>query len=388
MRTKSMLGKVKGLLLGLTMVPAVFVMEYAGPAGIRVAQGCAAGGGGVPLPSPRIIRQGGEPGGKAFPVATDGFFLMETTQPVQDPTTSIEVTVTSAGVEVPGVLQTLEDSEKKNLLGWHADQALPMGALLEVHVEVLSSSASDDVLLSVVGEPTELAAPEISFGEWVDFRRGIGDLVACRNVTGCPTPIFNVYGDEEARQAVEVRWHLPEITGFVAWRQRLELSNGVAAEGAFGQEHVFSSGPRSRDVGIVAFPEPAARQCATLVVEDLRTGQEQRSELCAEPDPPGTMYRNYSLEACERPPSPTLQHAWCESHENDPICLGAADLRPLPEPPDGVPNHDANDGTADDELESGTSEGCQMAPSGSLLGSGATLFFALGVVAARRRRSR
>ncbi|HWO07915.1 MAG TPA: hypothetical protein VNN80_00505, partial [Polyangiaceae bacterium] len=226
------------------------------------------------------------------------------------------------------------------LFGWAARQPLAVGSrftatLATEPAAVGDTSVGGQFALRVEGLSTVQAAPVATFHDWGRYWRGEpeGDSVQCAlNQTSPPCgPPRTVSLPTRVREEVAaiVVWAPPDIVGGVAWNLRFEGAQVGADPGSDFFDRVEGFEPHADyggDVGLfVAFPEPAERYCATMVIEDLRTGLEQRSELCAGPPLPLTAMfgSDTMLGSCAEPPTPELTQAWCELRQStSPICSG------------------------------------------------------------------
>jgi MYXO-CTERM domain-containing protein len=129
-------------------------------------------------------------------------------------------------------------------------------------------------------------------------------------------------------------WQPPPFTSGVAWKVRLEPSPSQSDADLSRvyppTEYVgpASTGTGAISLGRIVFPTRSAQYCATLVITDLRTGQEKLAEICA-PQQQATQGTDSDtrLGACAQSPSPTLTEAWCRLAPGSaviPECTGMA----------------------------------------------------------------
>lgn len=136
-----------------------------------------------------------------------------------------------------------------------------------------------------------------------------------------------------------------------------------------------------------------------VVVKDLRTGEESRSEpQCQEPEEPTAILVDHDLGRCADPPTPTSTALWCADNPQDERCAATK-----PEPTGGQGGSDSDPDRDDDSPRGGTdpsgsdspqheaskartSSGCRYSPAGesSWLGIAA---IGLALLGARRRRA-
>lgn len=393
-------GRCRGVMLVLGLVPGFFLMEHVGAGGFQVAEGC--GGGNAVAPAPRVTIERDLTTTK-LGVATDGFIVLRTQQLFDAADVSVVVT-DEQGKPVAGAVKSVQDGNGGAHLTWSAEKALPIGAKIKVAVGLtqgnVAATATDTAELEVVGEPTQLAADGLAFGDWLDFGHGVGDQVTC-STRSCYAQSLMVPSAEEVLHAVRAKWAGPtSVNGYVLWEVKLDLADEQKAIQYPLAQVASTTLPEPLEVGVVPFPLATKKYCATLLVKDLRTGKEMRSEHCE--DMPGKSTgteRDYPLVQCGEPPSPALTEAWCKLHPEStlPVCTGIMD-RVDPVPIEGVAGgtSDAGDGATKPPVkmpvaEDGehTSSGCSVAL-GRRTGGG--LAFALGFVAAalsfaRRRRN-
>jgi hypothetical protein len=418
----------KWVLMAL-LLAGVFLAQHAGPQGLfPVAEGCSGYG-----------SLGGPPGWRYFVVAskseqervevgTDGFVLLEATFTGHDEEgepAEIEVTASDQVGPVAGRLELLRSVTRPgrpvvNYWGWQADEPLPVGSIVQLSFGISNGlwPISDTVELEVVGEPAALPTPSAALGEWVDYRRGAGELVECTIDLD-----FGSCGDPEAETILvpegEVRhwandtlWQVPEIQGMVAWAAHAELSGPLDDAVTVEDEVVVVGGVDVGDVdaGMVVFPSDAEEYCVVLVVEDLRTGEEVRSEpVCGDPEQAigsgvpifaPRLFHDHRLDQCTQPPTAASKDLWCAYHPEDPPCVPGPDSG-------GTGPSEAGQASVGDAGETGVggrtssgeptprarsardSESCRFRPAPAGVATHAlALLFALGLVLGRRLGAR
>lgn len=258
----------------------------------------------------------------SVPIATDGFFVIDaegTELPVEAAQSSMTVVVTDeAGAPVAGETKLLIDKQPGwYLFGWTASAPLEVGAKLTARLSAspiadpTTSNVGGSFPLVVAGSPTPFPEPELTFSAWLDFFQGSGDPVNCPAPIGYCGPFLSMPGRATKRDALEATWRLPPSSTGVAWRPRLEASPSSADAVLPTYFNEFLGVGPDQSFGTVAFPTAAEQYCVTLVVEDLRTHEEKRTELCAKPEPARQSYTNSELASCTEPPTPELTEAWC-----------------------------------------------------------------------------
>jgi hypothetical protein len=141
-------------------------------------------------------------------------------------------------------------------------------------------------------------------------------------------------------------------------------------------------------LGRVVFPTEAPQHCLTVVVTDLRTGDELTSEVCVASEPPVSYEADADLHWCIEPPSEGSAEAWCrlQFDQAPPEC--AAILAPGDAPGvAGMSGKDSSPVDVSDAAGKRTSQGCQLGISGPSSGGGAVAAVALLFAWCRRRRS-
>lgn len=326
--------------MALGLLPAAIVIDLALPSiegmpvGIGEALGCSGGPNLTPdywygLNPERFSEE--EP----IHTATDGFFVISATGAnLSLETAKAQVLVVvrdDAGAEVPGDVSVLADNSSgassRFLFGWAARQPLPVGARFTATLALDPSSPhggtrGGEFPLVVDGEPTPLPVPEATFDWWHKYYRGDG-LVdgaapSCLVNPVCATPYTVPLPPRVTeRLATMIMWTPPPVVGHVAWAARVELrpGQGELLPRHVGEELFFGTLESSAKVtaGSPLFSERAERYCVDLVIEDLRTGLEQRSELCSAPGPLMQPSADSAILRCSAPPSaPELARVWCE----------------------------------------------------------------------------
>jgi len=325
------------------MVPVAFAGSMLLPAhtqlhwGIGGASACSGGAPGVPGAAapreagftwlkPSLAFHPGSPAAPV-PVATDGFFVIDaegSMLSVDDAAAGMQVVVSDAsGATLEGETKLLlEKGDGWYLFGWSAKSPLPAGAQLTATLSgaPITSGALGNVggqfPLTVVGEPTALPEPSFAFSRWVDFYHLPADeqWLTCQSTICGVAQTLRVPATLEKRVGVELTWQPPPVVGGVAWALRVEPSTtnpDVNVNGAYAGDYLGDAPASSAvSLGRALFPTEAARYCVTLVLKDLRTGEEKRSEVCAEPEPATLAETDSSLGQCDEPP-PALRDPWC-----------------------------------------------------------------------------
>jgi hypothetical protein len=324
------------------LVPAMFALDLLAPSsdglplGVGEALGCG-GSGNLPAvdgwTSLKPMLYPSSPGSAStdIPVATDGFFVIDAQShnlDVETAAAQLRVVVRDdAGTEVPGDVSVLRTQAYPTfdsyLFGWVAREPLAVGVRLTATLAtepatVTGSTVGGEFALTVAGAPTAMSTPAATFDRWGSFYRGDGEVGGAE----CPAPPGSGRCDQTLplpprvieELATQVVWTPPEVAGGVAWRVRLDLGE---QPGEAGPAKEFFGRIEASEPGlylpIVRFRELSGRHCVSVVVEDLRTGLEQRSELCSEPAPlAGSFGSNTYLQQCPEPPSAELTPAWCD----------------------------------------------------------------------------
>lgn len=380
----------------LGLLPAAIVLDLTMPSidgmplGVGEALGCSGGPNLTPdywygLNPARFSEE--EP----IHTATDGFFVISATGAnLSIETAKAQVLVVvrdEAGAEVPGDVSVLADTSSDGLnsflFGWAARHPLAVGARFTATLALDPSSPfgadrGGEFPLIVDGEPTPLPAPEAIFDWWHKYYRGDGLVDGGAPYCLVNSPCGAAYTVPlpprvTERLATMIMWTPPPVVGHVAWAARVELrpGQGELLRRPAGEELFFGTLETSPRVtaGSPLFSERAERYCVDLVIEDLRTGLEQRTELCSAPGPlmrPGT---DSAIVQCAAPPStPELARVWCEvrSAARDFEACTASRPENLSTPPGdsatppdtGAPA--AADGARDSE---GAIVGCSLGPS-------------------------
>jgi hypothetical protein len=243
----------------------------------------------------------------------------------------------------------------------------------------------EQVELEVVGPPSTLANLKPSFGTWVDFQRGVGGGVNCVVDFGsCGSGDTVAYVERELLFANWIRWQPPEVTGMVAWEALAEVDGPQGVSVAEEPSFVFST-QGEESAGLVVFPRDATEHCAVLVVRDLRSGNELRSErFCAEPEVGEYAMGDNGLDSCAEPPNEELLEQWCEAVGDEPeACQPAAAGASA----GGAGSAEAGGGASGEPTpkKGRSSSGCQL---GGGEGSGAIALFLAVLAAGCRRRNK
>jgi MYXO-CTERM domain-containing protein len=401
------------------LVPTVMALRQMGPEGLRSAEACT---GGVPGAGWDSLEVADASQATRVSIATDGFVLLDAVKiaegfSLNDGEPTVRVTDAQGG-EVSGKIQLLrrsddplKDSDRDQLhLGWQADEPLEVGTMLELTFSV-RDLGEQSLELEVVGDPAPLPKPSAMLGAWVDVRHGVGDVGACEAGEGvCGVFEIDVPTREVKLRGVQVSWALPEITGMVAWEVRAETSELVdRGDGPEEPPIVVGREVASRptvSAGLVTFAADADDHCVVVIVKDLRTDEEVRSEpSCGKPADPELMKADHRLRDCWEPPTQESIPLWCEGRTNAlDICdgdwvvsHGGAGNDGEREGGGGTDDQagrggsDAGSGGAPDVPRprggtSGAGGGCQLAPADGAWGSAVLALAALLAGVARRRR--
>lgn len=297
------------------------------PSGMPEAEGCSGSSTGV---APVVgVSSARLPFNAPLEVATDGFFVLEVGAyglTSAEVAAALQVTATHDGQPLAGSLSLLSEPDFPVVVGWVADDPLAVGSTLSV--TVLAGSEETSYELSVVGEPTPLAASAASLDEWYQVAHGVGATIKCarKGFAGACSPseaaVASLPEAEEVRDATDVRWSMPSTHGFVAWRVRLELVEGEAdAVGSWQFPMNFYGRPHDPDIsaelafGRLMFPAESSDHCVKVVIEDVRTHDEVVSEpecltRAAKPE----VVVDTMLEVCLEPPNAALTARWCSLH--------------------------------------------------------------------------
>lgn len=396
----------------LGLLPVAVVVDLSAPridgmpVGIGEALGCSGGPNLTPdywygLNPARFSEE--EP----IRAATDGFFVISATGAnLSLETAKAQVLVVvrdDTGAEVLGDVRFLADRSEGGystfLFGWAARQPLAVGASFAVTLALdpsspYSATRGGQYPLVVDGEPTPLPVPEAKFDWWHKYYRSEGlvdgDAPFCLVSPVCAAPYTDALPPRAVeRLATSIMWVPPEVVGHVAWAARVELrpEQGELESRSYGNP-IFL-GTLESDVQLAAghaiFHDRESSYCVDLVIEDLRTGLEQRTELCSAPGPLMGASADSAISRCSAPPStPELARVWCEVNSAGRDLEACAPYRNEgPLTPDGG-TAAASDGTRDSES---ALFGCSLGASrpeplflASLVG--------LGSVALLRRRHR
>lgn len=319
------------LVVGLT-VPSVDGL----PVGMGEALGCS---GGPNLAPPQWTSLGlmmfFETTGEVA-VATDGFFAIVAgghDLSVEAARAQLRVVVTDqGGADVPGDVSVLRsDGYGSHVFGWAAREPLAVGAVLTATLAVDAPTDGKPGIggqypLRVVGAPTPPPAPHATFSRWgtVYHDDPGSELVSCRATEPCgPAQVLDVRTRVVEQVSAFAEWSPPEIVGGVAWSIRLEpkAPEGEAAGeqlwfGALGGYRQSFDSPMGGlpifEIGSVDFRDRAQRYCVDVILEDLRTGLEQRSELCSAPGALERFGNPAGISRCDEPPSAELTPLWCQ----------------------------------------------------------------------------
>jgi hypothetical protein len=413
---------LRGLGRVVWLVPLVVAAQQLAAGGVPTAEACS---GGAPRAGWLNLAVADSYPLDRVSIATDGFVLFEGVFNSEQPATELPLpwvrATDEAGEEVAGHIKVLRADPQGDLtvthLEWQPDEVLSIGTVLQ-----LSWAGSNDGLgeggagsvplgrqsieLDVVDEPTQLPTPVVTLGPWLDVRHGVGELVDCETTNSCGSQAIQVPTREVRLPGVGVSWEVPAFSGMVAWEVRAEPSepqNGVEGPlrlpplvgrnksdalqaGQNGEHHVV-------DLGWVAFTDDATDQCVVLVLKDLRTGEESRSQpLCESPGSPEYEVADYHLASCDAPPTPGSLPLWCIGRDRDERCQDLGDGA-AGEGPGGHAGAGGGDGLAVvDEPQAASrassSDGCQIAPATGGIGVVAAALGAMLSLIARRRRAR
>lgn len=379
---------LRRLAQGLCLIPGLFFLEHWGPDGLPSAQGCT---GGAPPVQEEVHLW---PDAAAVGLATDGFFLLATSG-VSEPASlvpKLAVSVTTLdGVAVEGKLLTLSGRDQ-DYLAWQADAPLAVGTELKIVVEgpngTGAASAADEAILKVTGEPAELQVGALSFGNWVDYRHGIGEPVTCKSLYRCGGDDLRVFAKERALPAVDALWGLENaVHGFTLWEVDVAASDPTPGLPVPPTLTVTQPNEPTSSSSLVPFSNEATTHCVTVSVKDLRSGAVESAERCTTREAPSResgISRDFPLGGCAEPPSTELTAAWCEATSTPTSVCSTT-------PGEGVGSANGPPPTNDAETPARTSSGCQMVVVG--LGAASGTFGGFGSVLAvlslaMRRRAR
>jgi hypothetical protein len=371
------------------------------PTGIPDALGCSGApamlppalDAGTPLPSWRELYLSvptALESGAPLRVATDGFFqLGARTRGLSADQTLAQLRVRvldAAGAEHEGDLQLLlETSDGFHLFGWTARAPFALGDRLSVVLSAdPSTSGAADVggtfALSVVEPPPQLSAPELVLGRWTRFYQGVGeDVLTCRSLYPCGgNPSFSVPGRLVERMAVELSWVPPAHASPVAWQLHWQADqSSTGPETAWMYWGHGEHAPKL--IGSVVLPDINEQHCVSLLIEDVRSGETRRSEVCAEPGPLEGFWSDTLLRQCPEPPSAELTRAWCNLRggvSDEPRCADVLTQESAP----------GSDVVASPDPGPRESSGCQLGGAGSAHTLAGTLLGSVALWLARRRR--
>jgi hypothetical protein len=409
-----------GAVLGL--LPVVFGISLLLPdsplaLGVGTALGCG-GSGNVSKPAgwvwlkPSLMSNTDR---TFVPVATDGFFVIDAEGndlPVEAAQDGMSLVVSDeAGMAVAGETKLLIEKQAGwYLFAWRAAAPLQMGQKLTATLAATPLGTTDPTQvggqfpLVVTGPPAPLPTPLLAFNAWNDFYHGEGALLSCKTdplrfTCGGPATVEvpEVFVKQASTQAL---WQLPPVTSGVAWQARLEASPDQpdAVLPGLSVEYLADTSEPVVDMGYLVFPTAAKSYCATLVVKDLRNGDETRAETCAQPEGSEWASTDSKLAYCAEPPSLALTEAWC-ALQHPPSALDACAAEPggTPSPTAGSPRVPPQSGTggtgpgADPvamATPSRTTSACQFGAAGHTRGHALAFLLALVVAARKRRASR
>lgn len=273
---------------------------------------------------------------------------------------------------------------------WSARAPLTIGEHLNAVLSVDSSASGAAAVggsfaLALVSAPQPLPEPQLELSRWGIFYQGTGDPLTCRTDLRCgslalpgQTVPVSVPGALEERLSAQVTWTPPVSSGFVAWRLRWQpepaAAGGTAAEDGW-YYWGFVRDPVA--LGRVNFPDRNELHSASLVIEDLRSGETKSAQACAEPGPPELFQTDTRLILCNEPPSAELTRAWCNLKGGSPPQCAS-----LP-PEENAPGTEV-------VTEDGTDEasGCQLSGASSGQALAGAAIAAIALYTARRRRKR
>lgn len=422
------------------LVPVVYAAQLLLPEGASYGLGlgdalaCSGGSSGVAAPresgwtwlKPSLGYNPGSPPAPV-PVATDGFFVIDAEGSMLSAETagsSMQLVVTDgSGATIAGQTKLLLNKQDGwYLFGWSSSSPLAVGTQLRASLSaapVVSTAAGNvggEFALVVVGAPTPLPQPSFTFSSWTDYYVGEGPFLTCSSspttTCGVVATTIDVPATLTKRAMAEVTWQVPQVAEGVAWTVRLEASKAQPdANPQFTPpyEYLGSLSDSALTLGSILFQTSAPSYCATLVLTDLRTGQEKRSETCSAPQPALSVQTDTRLAACDAPPSQTLRDVWCRLQPDpttEPACApnagnvggsggssagtGDGDVlggKPGAKPPaiggSGTMTNGADD--ADDLVSPRTSKGCQLGVSAPSPSTSVTWSLLALALLARRR---
>lgn len=335
------------------LVPIVFAGELLLPehatlhVGVGEALGCSGAGPTAPRPDGWTLLKPSLDASyapDAVPVATDGFFAVTAegnNLSAEAAESGMQIVVTDeAGDRVDGAIKLLESPRPNSyIFGWSADEPLAVGAKLKAKLSTTSpvdpsatASVGGEFAFGVVGEPTAL--PDASFKfSWVDYYLGRdGATLGCETLStdSCrTTTVVDVPTGFDERDAADVTWQRPKVTGGVVWSARIEAvtTTSDASLGMTYDQDFLGVGETELSLGRVVFPTTATSYCLALVIKDLRTDAEARTEKCFAPEPTQVAASDSALGICRQPPSETLTEPWCRLRSpnapRDPACDGS-----------------------------------------------------------------
>lgn len=399
------------------LLPLMCLGSQLGVDGISNAEACSGGAPSVGWNDPRPVDFYEE---GRIPVATDGFVLLRSLYVLGDVDPAdlgVDIRVTDEdGADVPGTLRLLRardgGDETVAELGWQADEPLAIGSLLELTWSPRDPNAGEagapavshgkTLRLEVRGEPTPLPKPIAHIEDWLEIRHGAGELADCNYETSCGITVRQVPPRHTHLLGVSTSWQVPAVTGMVAWETWAEAADPENGEGPVGREHFLIGGPSTPAKAwseTVAFFADATDHCIVVVVKDLRTGEERRSDpLCQPVGKLAGAVADNDLGECSAPPTPEALPYWCETQGDDPRCDGVpvvddgfGGAASFDEPATvagehagGSPSTSGGQPTRRDEPTSEAGGGCQLASTHASFGS--LLVGVCGLAALARRR--
>lgn len=396
------------------LLPAVVVVNLSLPsiAGLPLGIGKALGqsGGLAPAGNWEALYPAGWRDGEPMHVATDGFFVIRLDadgMSLAEAQSQLRVIARDdAGTEVLGDVSVLvgEAGSVQNtyLLGWAARQPLAASTALTVTLAVepavVNAAVGGQFPLVVDGDPTPLAVPDAHLEGWRKYYRGEGqsesEAASCVVAEPGQAPYSVTLPPRVVeRIAATLTWTPPRVVGQVAWAPHVELrtEQGQLRERAVNPAYEVFLGPLDEGIDTLFVDDAILRDgaenyCVDLVLEDLRTGSEQRQEICSAPASlTGYSDADGDLMRCSQPPDVSeLARVWCEVRgagiEDDECGRADASQQTIP-PAEAHPGLDAQ-GDLDPALV-----GCALgAPRPAPTGTALTSLAGLGLLAFLRRR--
>jgi hypothetical protein len=330
------------------LVPAFFALDLclpssdAVPTGIGEALGCSGAGNVAPIegwtwlrPARSYDDQGSAAG---VPVATDGFFAIQAEGnglSLEQARAQLRVSVTNeAGNELAGELSLLDTPrDGAYLFGWVAREPLAAGEHLTATLATEPATSGAPYVggqfpLRVAGPPVAPPEPQLMLNDWAKYYQGTGELVRCeQKPSSCGSVDLAVPSEAVEQVAARALSAVSEVPVSVAWRLYVEPgTERASAQVTAAATYYGEAGDLEGYIGLgdVFFsPQAERRYCATLVLQELRTGSERRTQVCAEPVLSGVR-GDYRWTSCKEPPSPSMTRAWCELNPRADAC---AELR-------------------------------------------------------------